>query len=60
VDDEDLEPRRKKPQLRDLAPLAIAELEEYIGELEAEIVRVKDAIAAKRKQRGGAEGLFKK
>jgi len=60
VDEEDLEPRRKKPQLRDLAPLAIAELEEYIGELENEILRVKNEIAAKRKQRGGAEGLFKR
>ena len=60
MDEEDLEPRRKKPQLRDLAPLAIAELEEYIGELENEILRVKNEIAAKRKQRGGAEGLFKR
>ena len=59
MDDEDLEPRRKKPPLRDLAPLAIAELEEYIGELENEILRVKNEIAAKRKQRGGAEALFK-
>lgn len=60
MDEEDLEPRRKKPQLRDLAPLAIAELEEYIGELENEILRVKNEIAAKRKQRGGAESLFKR
>jgi len=60
VDEEDLEPRRKTPKLRDLAPLAIAELETYITELESEIVRVKDEIAAKRKQRGGAEGLFKR
>jgi hypothetical protein len=42
VDEEELEPRRKAPKLRDLAPLAIAEL------------------AAKRKQRGGAESLFKR
>jgi uncharacterized small protein (DUF1192 family) len=60
VDEEDLEPRRKLPKLRDLAPLAIAELETYITELEAEILRVKDDIAAKRKQRGGAESLFKR
>ena len=60
MDEEDLEPRRKVPKLRDLAPLAIAELEAYIGELEAEILRVKDEIVAKRKQRGGAEGLFKR
>jgi uncharacterized small protein (DUF1192 family) len=60
VDEEELEPRRKAPKLRDLGPLAIAELETYISELEAEILRVKDDIAAKRKQRGGAEALFKR
>ncbi len=60
MDEEDLEPRRKTPKLRDLAPLAIAELETYITELEAEIGRVRDEIAAKRKQRGGAESLFKR
>ncbi len=60
MDEEDLEPRRKAPKLRDLAPLAIAELETYITELEAEIVRVRNEIVAKRKQRGGAESLFKR
>ena len=60
MDEEDLEPRRKTPKLRDLAPLAIAELETYITELESEIVRARGEIAAKRKQRGGAESLFKR
>jgi len=60
VDEEELEPRRKTPKLRDLAPLAIAELETYITELESEIERVRNEIAAKRKQRGGAESLFKR
>ena len=60
MDEEDLEPRRKAPKLRDLAPLAVAELETYITELENEIVRVRNEIAAKRKQRGGAESLFKR
>jgi uncharacterized small protein (DUF1192 family) len=60
VDEEELEPRRKAPKLRDLGPLAIVELETYITELEAEIVRVRNDIAAKRKQRGGAEALFKR
>ena len=60
MDEEDLEPRRKAPKLRDLAPLAVAELETYITELKAEIVRVENEIAAKRKQRGGAESLFKR
>ena len=60
MDEEELEPRRKTPKLRDLAPLAIAELETYITELESEIERVRNEIAAKRKQRGGAESLFKR
>lgn len=59
MDEEELEPRNKKPKLRDLGPLSITELETYITELETEILRVKDDIVAKRKQRGGAEALFK-
>ncbi|HEX4191615.1 MAG TPA: DUF1192 domain-containing protein [Stellaceae bacterium] len=46
--------------MRDLGPLSIAELETYITELKAEILRVENDIAAKRKQRGGAEALFKR
>ena len=60
MDEEELEPRRLAPKLRDLTPLAIAELEGYIAELETEIARVREAIAAKRQQRGGAEALFKR
>lgn len=60
MEDEDLEPRRKSTPKKDLTPLSIAELEAYIGEMEAEIVRVREAIAAKRNQRGGAEALFKR
>jgi uncharacterized small protein (DUF1192 family) len=60
VDEEDLQPRSKAPKKRDLGPMAIAELESYIVELEEEIIRVRGEIAAKRKQRGGAEGLFKR
>jgi uncharacterized small protein (DUF1192 family) len=58
MDEEDLLPRRVVPAKRDLAPLAIAELEAYIVELEGEIARVRGEIAQKRKQRGGAESLF--
>jgi len=60
MDEEELEPRQKTPKLRDLGPMAIAELEAYIGSLEQEITRARDEIAAKRKQRSGAEGLFKR
>lgn len=60
MDEEDLLPRVKRPEKKNLGPLSIAELEAYIGELEEEIVRVRADIAAKRAQRGGAEALFKR
>ena len=60
MDEEDLEPRRKVAKKRDLAPLGLVELEAYIVELEEEIARTRNEIAAKKKQRGGAESLFKR
>jgi uncharacterized small protein (DUF1192 family) len=60
MDEDDLLPLRKPPLKRDLTPMAIAELEAYIAELEEEITRARAEIAAKRKHRGGAEGLFKR
>ncbi len=60
MDEEDLRPLKQKPQPKDLTPMAIAELEGYIADLEAEIARAKAAIVAKKAQRGGAEGLFKR
>jgi len=60
MDEEDLLPRVKRPEKKNLGPLSIAELEAYIGELEEEIVRVRADIATKRAQRGGAEALFKR
>jgi uncharacterized small protein (DUF1192 family) len=60
MDEEELEPRRKRAQPRDLTLLGIEELETYIAELEAEIARVRIEISAKRGQRRGAEALFKR
>jgi uncharacterized small protein (DUF1192 family) len=60
MDEEDLLPRNKRPQKKDLTPMAVAELEAYIADLEAEIRRARDEIAAKRKQRSGADALFKR
>ena len=60
MDEEDLLPRQKKPQKKDLTPLAIAELEAYIAELEQEIERARGEIAATRTQRSGADALFKR
>jgi uncharacterized small protein (DUF1192 family) len=60
MDEEELEPRRKRAQPRDLTLLGIEELETYIAELEAEIARVRIEITAKLGQRRGAEALFKR
>jgi uncharacterized small protein (DUF1192 family) len=60
MDEEDLLPQRQRPKPKDLTLLGIAELEEYIAGLEAEIARARTEIAAKQKQRTGAEALFKR
>jgi len=60
MDEEELEPRRRRAQPRDLTLMGIEELETYIAELEAEIARVRIEIAAKLGQRRGAETLFKR
>ena len=60
MDEEDLLPQRQRPKPKDLTLLGIAELEEYIAGLEAEIARARSEIAAKQKQRTGAEALFKR
>jgi len=60
LDDDELEPRNKPAKKRDLSVMAIAELETYIVTLEEEIGRARNEIAAKRKQRGGADSLFKR
>lgn len=60
MDEDDLRPLKQKPQPKDLTPMSIEELEGYIAGLEAEIRRAKEAIVAKKAQRGGAESLFKR
>ena len=60
MDEEDLLPRNQPVKLKDLTLLGVAELEEYIGRLESEIARARAEIAAKQKQRSGAEALFKR
>jgi len=60
MDWNELEPRNKKPQPKDLSLLGIAELKAYIDELQAEIVRAQAQIAARESHRSGAEALFKK
>ncbi len=60
MDEEDLLPQRQPAKLKDLTLMGIAELEDYIAGLDAEIARARTEIAAKQKQRSGAEALFKR
>ena len=60
MDEEDLAPQRQPLKPKDLTLLGVAELEEYIARLDAEIARARAEIAVKQKQRSGAEALFKR
>jgi uncharacterized small protein (DUF1192 family) len=55
------EPRHQptSPIKEDLSTLSIGELEARVVALEAEIVRIKDALAAKRAHEKAASALFK-
>jgi uncharacterized small protein (DUF1192 family) len=59
MDIEDLEPQKQKPAPKNLEVMSIEALREYIGELEAEIARVRKVIAGKEKARSGADKFFK-
>ncbi len=60
MDIDDLEPRKKAAALKNLDPMSVEELRDYIGELEVEIGRVKEAITRKESVRAGAEAFFKR
>jgi uncharacterized small protein (DUF1192 family) len=60
MDEEDLLPRNKRPQPKDLSNMGVTELEAYIADLESEIARARGEITVKLGQRHGAEALFKR
>jgi uncharacterized small protein (DUF1192 family) len=60
MDWDDLEPKAKRPQPKNLEIMGVAELNSYIAELEAEIERVRGVIARKQAAKQGAEAFFKK
>ena len=60
MDESDLEPRMRAPAKKNLEALSVTELEAYIVELEGEIERARAVIAARQRQRSGAEALFKR
>ena len=59
MEDDDLEPRAKKPEPKILAKMSIEALSEYIAELEAEIARVRATIADREQARTEAESAFR-
>jgi len=59
MDIEELEPKKQKPQPRNLDVLSIEELNAYIEEMRAEIRRVEEKIAAKKAHINAAAGIFK-
>ncbi len=57
---EDLEPRKQPPKPRDLSTWGVAELNDYIANLNAEIERARTVIRSKQGHRSAADALFKK
>ncbi len=55
----DLEPQKQKPKPKNLEEMSISALNEYIEELNSEILRVKAMIEAKELARDGADSVFK-
>lgn len=60
MDADDLDPLNRPAPLRNLDPMSIGELRDYIAELEGEILRVRDAIGRKEAVKAGAEAFFKR
>ena len=58
-EDDDL-PRALRAKPMDLDVMSIGELSEYIGELEAEIERIRMAVIRKEEQKLAADAVFKR
>jgi len=57
---DDLDPRQKKTQPKNLGAMNIDDLKEYIAVLKAEIVRVEEKLKAKQSVASAAASFFKK
>ncbi|MBN9538624.1 MAG: DUF1192 domain-containing protein [Reyranella sp.] len=57
---DDLDPRQKKPQPRNLDALNIEDLKDYVAVLKAEIARVEEKIKSKQSHAAAAAAFFKK
>lgn len=59
IDSDDLEPRPTLAAPPNMEVMAVADLEHYIRQLEAEIARARSMIEAKGGARAAAESVFK-
>jgi len=57
---DDLDPKQKKSQPKNLDVMNIDDLKEYAGVLKAELARVEDKLKAKQSHAAAAASLFKK
>ena len=55
---DDLEPRKTGVKAKDLQPMSVEELKDYIRLLEDEIVRVEATILKKEAHKSGIDALF--
>ena len=60
IDLDDLDPKQKKPQARNLDSMNIDDLKEYIAVLRAEIARVEEKLKSKQSHAAAAASFFKK
>ncbi len=60
MQDDELQPRAEKPRPKNLEAMSIEALRAYVAELEAEIRRAKEVIAAKESARSAADGVFRR
>lgn len=57
--DDENEPRKKAPQVKNLEPMSVDELESYITDMKAEIIRVQEEIKRKQAHMDAASSIFK-
>ncbi len=57
---DDLDPKQKKTQPRNLDSMNIDDLKEYVAVLEAELARVEEKIKAKQSHAAAAASFFKR
>lgn len=57
--DDDLDPKNKRIKPRSLDNMSVAELEQYITDMKAEIVRVEENIRKKQAHKDAVSSLFK-